>query len=93
MSDEQSEQNQKRMAERSNNNRRQEKRCVVSTVYHQYILLYVIAGSSLIPAVLNNFSCHGILFECTEVLDAGTHAERVLSVRRLLSQDISFAKP
>jgi hypothetical protein len=63
---------------------------VVSAEYHRYIQLCAIAGSSLIPAVLNNFSCHGILFECTEVLDAGTHAECVLSVPHLPSRDILF---
>jgi hypothetical protein len=63
---------------------------MVSAEYHRYIQLYIIADSSLIPAVLNNFSCHSIMFECTEVLDVGTQLERVLSVRRLLSRDISF---
>ena len=39
---------------------------------------------------MNNFSRHGILFECTEPFDIDTRAECVISISRLLSRDISF---
>ena len=90
MSDEQSANNQERMIEGDNADRRLEKRYEVPAVYQRYIQLRVKAGSNFVPAVLNNFSRHGILFECTEPFDVDTHAECVISVSLLLSRDISF---
>ena len=90
MSDEQSANDQERMAEGDNADRRLEKRYEVPAVYQRYIQLRVKAGNNFVPAVLNNFSRHGILFECTEPFDVDTHAECIISISRLLSRDISF---
>jgi hypothetical protein len=90
MSDEQSANNQERMAEGDNVDRRLEKRYEVPSVYKRYVQLRVKAGSNFVPAILNNFSRRGILFECTEPFDIDTHTECVISISRLLSRDISF---
>jgi hypothetical protein len=90
MSDEQNSNDQERMAEGDKADRRLEKRFEVPAVYQRYIQLRVKAGISFIPAVLNNFSRRGILFECTEPFDVDTHAECIISIPRLLSRDISF---
>lgn len=90
MSDEQGAEDRKRMAEGDNADRRQEKRYEVPAVYQRYIQLRVKAGNNFIPAVLNNFSRHGILFECTEPFDVDTQAECIISISLLLSRDISF---
>jgi hypothetical protein len=78
------------MAEGDNADKRLDKRYEVPGFYHRYIQLRVKAGNNFVPAVLNNFSRHGILFECTEPFDVDTHAECVISISRLLSRDISF---
>ena len=90
MSDDQSADNQERMREGDNADKRQEKRYDVPAVYQRYIQLRVKAGNNFVPAVLNNFSRRGILFECTEPFDVDTHAECIISISRLLSRDISF---
>jgi hypothetical protein len=90
MSDEQSGNNQERMAEGDNADRRLEKRYEVPAVYQRYIQLRVKAGNNFFPGVLSNFSRRGILFECTEPFDVDTHAECIISISRLLSRDISF---
>jgi hypothetical protein len=90
MSDEQSANNQERMAEGDNADRRKEKRYEVPSVYQRYIQLRVKAGNNFVPAFLNNFSRHGILFECTAPFDADTHTECIISISRMLSRDISF---
>jgi len=90
MSDEQSANNQERMIEGDKADRRLEKRYKVPAVYQRYIQLRVKAGNKFVPAVLNNFSRHGILFECAEPLDVDTQAECVISISLLLSRDISF---
>ena len=90
MSDEQSANNQERMIDGDKDNRRLEKRYEVPAVYQRYIQLRVKAGNIFVPAVLNNFSRHGILFECAEPFDVDTRAECIISISRLLSRDISF---
>jgi len=90
MSDEQSANDQERMAEGDNANRRLDKRYEVPAVYQRYIQLRVKAGNDFVPAVLDNFSRRGILFECTEPFDVDTHAECIISISRLLSRDIAF---
>ncbi len=90
MSDEQSANKQERMVEGDNTDRRLEKRYEVPAVYQRYIQLRVKAGNNFVPAVLNNFSRRGILFECTEPFDVETHAECIISISRMLSRDISF---
>jgi len=90
MSDEQNGNNQEKMAEGGNVDRRLEKRYEIPAVYQRYVELRVKAGNEIIPAVLNNFSRRGVLFECTEPFDIDTHTECVISISRLLSRDISF---
>ena len=90
MSDEQSANNQERMTEGDNADTRLEKRYELPAVYQRYIVLRVKAGNNYVPAVLNNFSRRGILFECTEPFDVDTHTECIISISRLLSRDISF---
>ena len=90
MSDEQSANKQERMVEGDNADRRLEKRYEVPSVYQRYIQLRVKAGNNFVPAVLNNFSRRGILFECTEPFDVETRAECIISISRMLSRDISF---
>jgi hypothetical protein len=90
MSDERSAHNQERMTEGDEADRRQEKRYEVPAVYQRYVQLRVNAGNDFVPAVLNNFSHHGILFECMAPFDIDTHAECIISIPRLLSRDISF---
>lgn len=90
MSDEQSAKNHERKAEGDNSNRRLEKRYEVPDVYQRYIQLRVKAGNVFVPAVLSNFSRHGILFESTAPFDVNTLTECIISLPRLLSHDISF---
>jgi hypothetical protein len=90
MSDEQSANDQERLAESDNSDRRLDKRYDVPPFYQRYVQLSVKAGNDFVPAVLNNFSRHGILFECTEPFDVDSHAECVIAIARLLSRDISF---
>jgi len=90
MPDEQSANNRERMIEGDNADRRLEKRYEVPAVYQRYIQLRVKAGNNFVPAVLNNFSRRGILFECMAPFDVDTHAECIISISRLLSRDISF---
>ena len=90
MSDDQSASDRERMAAGDNAERRLEERYEVPAVYQRYVQLRVKSGDDFIPAVLSNFSRHGILFENTVPVDVGTHAECIISIPRLLSQDISF---
>ncbi len=90
MSDNQGAQDQERMAEGDNDDRRLEKRYAVPAVYQRYIKLRVKAGNNFVSAVLNDFSRHGILFECAEPFAVGAHADCIISISRLLSREISF---
>jgi len=90
MSDEEREKDQERMTDENNADRRLEKRYEVPAVYQRYIQLRVKAGNDFVPAVLSNFSRHGILFESSAPFDVDTHAECIISIPRLLSQDIFF---
>ena len=90
MSDEQNASDRGRMAAGDNDERRLEERYEVPAVYQRYVQLRVKSGDDFIPAVLSNFSRHGILFECPAPFDAGTHVACIIAVPRLLSQDISF---
>jgi PilZ domain len=90
MSDDQSAQDQKRMAEGHKADRRRYQRFEVPAVYQRYIKLRVKAGNDFIPASLSNFSRRGILFECAAPFDIDKHTECIISASLLLSQDISF---
>ncbi len=90
MSDEQGARNRDRIAEGNNAEKRLEQRYEVPAVYRRYIQLRVKAGSDFVPAILNNFSRHGILFECMTPLGVDTHTDCILSMSSLLSRDISF---
>jgi hypothetical protein len=90
MSDDQSAQDKKRMAEGENADRRRDQRFEVPAVYQRYVQLRVKAGNKFVPASLSNFSRRGVLFECTTPFDIDTHTECIISVSLLLSRDISF---
>jgi hypothetical protein len=48
------------------------------------------AGESFIPAVLLNFSRHGIMFESSMSYDSGSMAACIISAPQLLTRDITF---
>lgn len=90
MSEERSANDQERMAAGDNSDRRLDKRYEVPAFYQRYVQLRVKAGNDFVPAVLSNFSRHGILFECTEPFDVDTNAECIITISRLMSRDILF---
>ena len=71
--------------------KRSHERYQVPAVYQRYITLRVKTGESFIPAVLLNFSRHGIMFESAAPYDAGSMAACIISAPQLLSRDISFS--
>jgi hypothetical protein len=70
--------------------KRREERCPVPEVYQRYISMAVRDGETSVPAVLGNFSRHGILFESSVPFAAGAHTECTISISLLLSRDITF---
>ena len=69
---------------------RREKRYAVPDACHQYVKLWVKKSGELVPAILGNFSRHGILFESPVPFTQGDHTECIISISLLLSREISF---
>lgn len=63
----------------------------IPAVYQRYISLRVRKGEAFMPAVLLNFSRHGVMFESAEPYGEGASAECVISAPKLLSRDIAFS--
>ena len=70
--------------------RRGEKRYPITDPIQQRIQLTVKNGSERVPAVIGNFSRHGILFECPWRLDKGARAECVLRADTKVAREITF---
>jgi hypothetical protein len=71
-------------------NQRKEPRYSVPDACHQYITLRVKKGPDVMPAVIGNFSRHGILFECPVQFNVGDRAECVLRVNFVFDREITF---
>jgi PilZ domain len=69
---------------------RKESRYTVPDPCQQYITLKVKKGLETVPAVIGNFSRHGILFECPLQFNKGDRAECVLRVDLVISREITF---
>ena len=69
---------------------RREKRYSVPDACQQYIELRVKSSNGFVPAILANFSRHGILFESPVSFSQGEHTECIISISLLLSREISF---
>jgi hypothetical protein len=70
--------------------RRREERFSVPDVYSRYITLKVKVGEEFVPAVLGNFSRHGILFESPAPFEQGARTQCIIAVSLLLSREISI---
>jgi hypothetical protein len=71
-------------------NQRREPRYNVPDPCQQYIQLTVRKGTEMVPAVIGNFSRHGILFECPLPFEKGDRTECVLRVNLVLNREITF---
>jgi hypothetical protein len=69
---------------------RREKRYDVPDACQQYVKLWVKNSNELVPAILGNFSRHGILFESPVPFKLADHTECTISISLLLSREISF---
>ena len=82
----------KQSAERARQvEKRSHERYRIPAVYQRYISLRVKAESSFVPAVLVNFSRHGIMFESAAPYAEGSLSEGVISAPKLLTRDIAFS--
>ncbi len=72
------------------NDQRKEPRYSVPDPCQHYIALKVKKGHELVPAIIGNFSRHGILFECPLQFEKGDRAECVLRVNLVLVREITF---
>jgi hypothetical protein len=70
--------------------RRREERFEIPEVYRRYIRLTVKTGMNVLPAMMCNFSRHGLLFDSPVPLVAGTQVECVIVAPQLLTKEISF---
>lgn len=70
--------------------KRKEPRYNVPDPCQQYITLKVQKGLEIVPAVISNFSRHGILFEGPLQFNIGDHAECFLRVNLVIAREITF---
>jgi hypothetical protein len=69
---------------------RKEPRYEVPDPCRKYITFKVKKGAEVVPAVIGNFSRHGILFECPLQFETGDRAECVLRVDLVLARELTF---
>jgi hypothetical protein len=73
-----------------NSESRRGKRYEVPRDCQQHVKLWVKNSNERVPAILGNFSRHGILFECPVPFKQGDHTEGIISISLLLSREITF---
>jgi len=72
------------------NDARKESRFDVPDPCQKYLKLMVRKDGELVPAVIGNFSRHGILFECPQQFGRGERTECILRANTSVNREITF---
>jgi phosphoglycolate phosphatase len=70
--------------------RRREKRHVVPGICQNYLEFKMMIGNDFIPAVILDFSEHGLKLKCPVPLDPGSRRESTIAVPKSLNKEISL---